>query len=107
MDKPIVSRHGEKRLRQRVGLPKKAVERNAQKALVDGIDHRNAPGDLRRYLAALYNRYDGNGNNIKVYNDKVYIFHDTVLITVLNLPPPYRKAAMGKQKNSRKHGGFK
>ena len=32
-----VSRHGERRARQRVGLPKKSVERNAQRALTEGI----------------------------------------------------------------------
>lgn len=32
-----VSRHGERRARQRVGLPKKSVERNAQRALTEEI----------------------------------------------------------------------
>lgn len=98
MDKPIVSRHGDRRCRQRVGVPRKAVERAAQKALVYGIDHRTATGGLQRYLAALYNRYDGNGDNIKIYGDKVYVFHAELLITVLNLPSEYRKAAVSQQK---------
>ena len=98
MDNPIVSRHGDRRCRQHVGVPRKAVERTVQKALECGIDHRTATGSLQRYLAALYNRYDGNGNNIKVYGDKVYIFHDELLITVLNLPTEYQRSAISQLK---------
>lgn len=88
-----VSRHGERRARERVGLPKRAVERNAQRALTEGIGYREATGALRRYLGWLYERYDGNGNNIRIYGDKVWIFHDGILITVLNVPGEHRKAA--------------
>ena len=55
MDKMRVSRHGERRARQRVGLPKKSVERNAQRALTDGIGYREASGALRRYISWLLN----------------------------------------------------
>lgn len=99
-----VSRHGRKRSVQRIGIPRKAVERNAQKALVDGIDHRHAVGALQRYLAMLYNRYDRNGNNIRVYHEFVYVFHDEILITVLCVPPNLRKAALRQQKRRTEDG---
>lgn len=99
-----VTRHGSKRVKQRVGIPKKAVERNAQKALICGIDHKHATGALQRYLAMLYNKYDGNGNNIRIYNDFVYVFHDEILITVLNLPPKYRRAALAQQRRQKSGG---
>ena len=88
-----VSKHGAKRARQRVGLPKRSVERNAQRALTEGIGYREASGALRRYISWLYESYDGNGNNIRIYGDKVWIFHDAILITVLNVPGEHRKAA--------------
>lgn len=96
-----VSRHGGKRVRKRVGVPKKAVERSVQKALEQGIDHRTATGSLKRYLAMLYNKYDGNGNNIRIYSDKVYVFHDEILITVLDLPSIYRKTMAGKHRKAK------
>ena len=96
-----VTRHGFKRGKQRIGIPKKAIERNAQKALEYGIDHRHAVGSLQRYLAVLYNRYHGNGNNIRIYNDFVYVFHDEILITVLNVPPEQRRAALAQQRRLR------
>jgi hypothetical protein len=96
-----VSRHGERRARQRVGLPKRAVERNAQRALVEGIGYREASGALRRYISWLYELYDGNGNNIRIYNGYVYVFHDTLLITVLFVPLEHRKRAEAAQKKRR------
>lgn len=86
-----VSKHGAKRARERVGLPKKAVERNAQRALTEGIGYKEASGSLKRYISWLYERYDGNGNNIRIYGDKVWVFHDGILITVLNVPGEHRK----------------
>ena len=99
-----LSRHGERRARQRVGLPKRAVERNAQRALTEGIGYREASGALRRYISWLYELYDGNGNNIRIYGDKVWIFHDAILITVLNVPSEHRKAAVSAQAKRRAEG---
>ena len=92
-----ITRHGDKRTRQRVGIPRQSVGRNVAAALEYGVSHDEATGHLRRYIAWLYNRYDGNGNNIRVYNDKVYVFHDAYLITVLNLPHEYHRMAMAQQ----------
>ena len=94
VDELRVSRHGNRRARQRVGLPKRAVDRMARKALERGIGYREATGRLKEYIGWLYEKYDGNGNNIRVYGDKVYVFHDTILITVLNVPGEHRKAAV-------------
>ena len=99
-----VSKHGAKRVRERVGLPKRAVERNAQRALEEGIGYREATGTLRRYISWLYELYDGNGNNIRIYGDKVWIFHDAILITVLNVPGEHRKAAVSAQAKRRAEG---
>lgn len=100
-----VSRHGEKRARERVGLPKRAVERNAQRALTEGIGYKEASGALKRYISWLYELYDGNGNNIRIYGDKVWVFHDGILITVLNVPGEHRKAARWQQEKRRNENG--
>lgn len=100
-----VSKHGAKRARQRVGIPKKAVDRMARTALERGIGHEEATGKLRDYIGWLYEKYDGNGNNIRVYGDKVYVFHDAILITVLNVPGEHRKAAMYQQERLRNENG--
>ena len=92
-----VSKHANRRSRERIGIPKRAVERNARKALAHGLGYAQARGDLKDYIYWLYNRYDRNGNNIKIYNGYVYVFHDEILITVLNVPPEHRKQAKWQQ----------
>lgn len=90
----IITRHGDKRTRKRVGVNRSAVERLARKALADGITRYDAKGGLRRYLDALYH-YNGQADNIRVYAEKVWIFSGNILITVLDLPQKYKNRANG------------
>lgn len=83
-----VTRHGEKRSRQRLGVKKKSVGKAAEKALAYGVTHAEAKGSLCRYLNGLYLSH-GSANNMRVYNRCVYLFRGTSLITVLNLPRKY------------------
>lgn len=97
-----VTRHAEHRTRERVGIPKKAVRRAAAKAITKGIKRTETDGGLRRYLDWLYWRGNGEANNIVVYGDKVYLFGNDTLITVLNVPTPHMKQAarlMRKRRN--------
>jgi hypothetical protein len=49
-----VTRHAEKRTRSHLGLPKRAAGKNAERALRDGIRHKDVNGSLRRFVDALY-----------------------------------------------------
>lgn len=84
------TRHGSKRIRERVGVNKKVVDKLAQKALEEGISHKDTVGSLKKYISSLYLKYRV-ANNIKVYNRKLYLFKFDKLITVLNLPHIYHK----------------
>ena len=42
-----VSRHGYKRARERLGIPKNAVQKNAEKALEYGVRREDASGPFR------------------------------------------------------------
>jgi hypothetical protein len=86
-----VTRHAEKRLRQRVGISKKAVRRAAAKCMTEGIKRTEVDGPLRKYLDSLYWRGDGAANNIMVYGDIVYLFNEDTLITTLIVPAKHRK----------------
>lgn len=56
-DKTVdVTRHAEKRIRQRLGINKKATERNAEKALQCGVTHAEATGQLCKYLDGIFLR---------------------------------------------------
>lgn len=86
--------HAEKRIRQRIGVPKSAVKKLAVKARSSGVERRDTHGSLRRYLDALYH-YNPNTTSVYVRAEKIYIFADDALVTVLNLPPRYKNAANG------------
>ena len=87
-----VSRHADERTRKRVGIPRSAVKRMAAKAMSEGVTRHETHGPLRRYLDALYH-YNDSANNIRVWSEKVWIFSDHTLVTVLDLPRKYRARA--------------
>lgn len=83
-----VTRHGEKRIRKRLGLKKKSADRIAEKALERGVTHAEAKGSLGSYMDSLFLSH-GTANNMRIYNRAVYVFRNNVLITVLALPKRY------------------
>lgn len=89
-----VTEHAKDRTRQRVGLPKRAVEMNAERAFEEGLKHGELNGSLKRFVDTLYLQ-DRVANNIRVYCGNVYLFAGRKLITVIQLPQKYRKRADG------------
>ena len=88
----VIKGHAKKRIKERCGLPKKAMERNANKALNEGILHTECTGRLRKYVDYLFLSH-GKGGNIRLYGNHVYIFTKTEnLITVLPLPNAHKDA---------------
>ena len=80
-----VTKHANKRIRERCGINKKSCDRVAEKALTQGIPHGRTKGKLNKYITKLY--FGGKAaNNIRVYGEKVFIFHDDTLITVMQIP---------------------
>ncbi len=92
MSEVIVTRHGEKRIRKRLGVNKKCANRTAAKAMTLGVTHAEATGKLSRYLDGVYLPYRS-ANNMRVYNRAVYLFSGDILITVLALPKKYHDLA--------------
>ena len=84
-----ITKHAKQRAKERLGLSKKSALKNTKNALRWGIKHKETCGSLHRYIEALYWKYQ-TANNIRIYHDAVYIFHDGTLITVYTLPERYR-----------------
>lgn len=80
-----VSKHAEKRMRERCGLNKKAVERMAEKAYYNGIKHSETRGKLNKWISHKYLAKE-KANNIRICGDKAFVFCDDVLVTVLQIP---------------------
>lgn len=98
-----VTDHAARRTKERLGIPKRTAERNAEKALQEGIRHSETSGGLHRYISALYWKQQ-TANNVRIYCGNVYIFHDETLITIFPLPQKYRKTAEKLRKEKRREG---
>ena len=88
-----VTQHGADRVRERVGVPKRAVARMADKAFADGAKHSDFAGSMRRYLDGVFLEH-GNANNMRVYNQHLFLFAGATLITAWPVPQKYRSAAL-------------
>lgn len=95
-----ITKHAEKRMKERIGLNKKTIDKVAIKAMKEGLKHRELKGSLLKHVSELYLRYK-KANNIRVFNNKVYLFREDVLITVVPLPFKYTKIYL-KIKNAKK-----
>lgn len=87
----VVTKHAEKRLRERMGLGKKSVQRAAEMAFDKGIKHAETTGNLNKWITSLYFN-NKTANNIRLYNDKAWIFVGKNLITVLQIPASLKKS---------------
>lgn len=99
----VVSKHAEKRIRQRLGVNKKSTEKAAERALQFGVTHAEAKGKLCKHLDGIF-LLSYNPSNMRVYNHSVYLFNGTKLITVLPLPRKFWPYAdkLQRQKNEGK-----
>ena len=82
--------HGGKRSKERCGLGKSASSRMADRALEQGLRHSEVAGSLRRFLDSLYLSHC-NATNMRIWNKKVYLFRQNVLITIIDVPARYHK----------------
>jgi len=80
-----ITRHARKRFKERLGLPKRCCKKQANKAYNDGFKHSQANGRAKKYIDGLYLKYR-KANNIRIYNESIYIFVGSLLITVFSLP---------------------
>jgi N-acetylneuraminic acid mutarotase len=92
-----ITKHSKKRSKERLGVSNKLTGKLAEKALKFGISQSDVKGNLKRYMDGLYLRHK-NANNTKIYNRKVYVFHNEVLITIMNVPNNLSQAADKAQK---------
>jgi hypothetical protein len=87
--KPAITAHGEDRVQERIGLPKRAIKRLATKALNEGITHSQTSGALHKYLSQVYLKHH-KASGMKLYGEFIWIFKGATLLTVLNLPNEYK-----------------
>lgn len=79
-----VSEHGILRARQRLGIPKRAVEREIERALERGTPRTELSGRIRRTLDHLFHRY-GHRGDYRVWRGFIFVFKGRTFVTVLAL----------------------
>lgn len=84
-----VTKHGAKRLKERCGVPKRAVQRNAQTAYEKGLSYENATGKLKKYIDSK--NESTQITDVRIWNGNVYVFFGEALLTVYPLPKKYTK----------------
>ena len=91
----VVTTHGARRVRKRLGLPKRSVKRMAAKALEYGTSPRQCSRKLRQYLQSKqHDAGNGQRSTIRLYGKFYFVFRDNSLITACELPREFlcRKA---------------
>ncbi|HET8709597.1 MAG TPA: hypothetical protein VFL85_04960 [Candidatus Saccharimonadales bacterium] len=88
----MITRHAEKRLRKRAGLPKKAIERNFATALGEGKRQVHFKGAFRKYLDFWATDYH---STPIVHGNTIYFMKGSDFVTAWEVPQKYRKYLKG------------
>ncbi len=86
----FITRHACKRLHERSGMNKRSMNRMARRALLAGYGLSNTRGRLNAWMNSKIENY-GKGKDMRVYGDKLWVFEEGVLLTVLQIPPVMTK----------------
>lgn len=85
MEEPIITHHAYDQAKNRLSLSKGAFKALAKRAYYNGLSKRDINGRLFRYLEQLYHAHKGKANNVKIYGENAFLFHDNILLTVFKL----------------------
>lgn len=86
-----ITRHGRLRLRERAGVKKSNAIKAVMAALRGGLTIEQLNGDLGRYAEHTRDSH-GLADQIIIYHQKIYLFCNESLLTVLNLPVRFHRA---------------
>ena len=85
-----ISRHAEKRLRERNGLNKKSMQRMVEKAYSEGIRMKDTNGKLNKWMYSMLDKRN-KVNRVVIYGHQVYLFAGNILVTVFDVPSSLKK----------------
>ena len=97
----ILTDHARARYKERMGMSKSRMEKDAEQAWKNGVRWNEVSGSLRRYIDS---QHFGSKMlaEIRVYCGRVYIFKNRTLITIYELPPKYRRKGTEERVRSRR-----
>lgn len=86
-----ITDHAIDRIRKRLGIPRRAALRTAERAFRQGVPHTRFSGPLRDYLDHKVEAPHP-ANSARVYGEFLYMFEGSTLRTVWDLPVFFRAA---------------
>jgi hypothetical protein len=86
----IVTKHAYERANERLNWNAKVLDKMAEKAYLEGINHKNTKGTLNRYITKIWFAYK-QCNNIRIYGENIFFFCDNRLVTLYQLSNDLRK----------------
>lgn len=89
----MVTKHGERRVRKRLGIPKKIVNREVEQAFRYGVHYSHFSGELLGYLEKVANSQPNADFNVRVFRGTVYVFRHDKLVTAWPIPGRFRRVA--------------
>lgn len=88
-----LTRYGRKQMKERLGLPKRAMRRHMNIVISEGLRFKHLNGSLANYISWQVIKYHGKCNNPIVYGHHLYVLNNHTLITVLDLPTKLKPLA--------------
>lgn len=100
----FITRHGEQRLMERVGIQKASVRRHVNNVLKKGYCINEVPEPLELWLKCEIRYPDNEVLNTRVYGNYVYLFSKYYhLITVILIPTSVRQDVNRLNKGTKQH----
>ncbi len=81
--KPIISKHGRTRMKERSGISGNSSEKIAKRAIEHGIEADDTLDELRQWIS---NRKLDRSSSLYIYAGMAYIFRKNTLITAISIP---------------------
>ena len=101
----IITNHAYSRMKERLGIKKKAADRIVEVAYEEGISHSETSGRLNKYVSDKARAYMTKGYRIRIYGEAVYCFVEKgkkiVLVTVWHIPNNLKNQVIGLQKRKK------
>lgn len=80
-----ISKHAEKRIRKRIGIPRKAVGKFVDEAMKNGVPLKDFKGRIKKFYEYTMIKYHS-GNESFFYREFLFIAHNGTLVTVYPIP---------------------
>lgn len=87
----IITNHARRRIGERAGIKKRAIQRFVNKAFDEGLTEADVSGDFFNYLTKVLESKES-VNGVRIYHDCLFLFDGNILITMWTLDAHWIRA---------------